>query len=155
MIVKRERPQHGPAGLFAAVYALVRRIPRGKVATYGQIARLLGAPRHARVVGWAMHGNSHGAKVPCHRVIQQGGTLSPNYCPDDPGRQRRLLEREGVAFLLDGRVDLAVSQWQPDAVQSSSTRKQAADRRKGTARAQDEPVTKTKSRGSRTENREP
>jgi methylated-DNA-protein-cysteine methyltransferase-like protein len=100
-------------GFFDLVYTLAARIPRGKVATYGQIARLLGAPRSARIVGWAMHGNPYGSKVPCHRVVQQGGSLSPNYCPGDLGRQRRLLEREGVQFLLDGRVDMAVHQWRP------------------------------------------
>lgn len=101
------------AGFFGAVYALVRRIPRGKVATYGQIARLLGAPRSARVVGWAMHGNPHGARVPWQRVVQRGGSLSPAVCPADPGRQRRLLEREGVTFLLDGRIDMAAHRWTP------------------------------------------
>jgi len=99
------------AGFFDSVYALVRRIPRGKVATYGQIARLLGAPRSARVVGWAMHGNPHGPRVPWQRVVQQGGSLSPSVCPADPGRQRRLLEGEGVTFLVDGRIDMAAHQW--------------------------------------------
>ncbi|HSB68740.1 MAG TPA: MGMT family protein [Candidatus Methylomirabilis sp.] len=98
-------------GFFDRVYVLVARIPRGKVATYGQIARLLGASRSARVVGWAMHGNPHGSKVPCHRVVQRGGSLSPNYCVGDPDRQRRLLEREGVTFRLDGRVDMSLHQW--------------------------------------------
>jgi methylated-DNA-protein-cysteine methyltransferase-like protein len=111
-------PRHPSAsatksGFFARVYALVARVPRGRVVTYGQVARLLGAPRAARMVGWAMHGNPHGSRVPCHRVIQQGGSLSPNFCPADPGRQRRLLEREGVAFRLDGRVDLVRHQWVP------------------------------------------
>jgi methylated-DNA-protein-cysteine methyltransferase-like protein len=105
--------QSEAAGFFAGVYALVRRIPRGKVATYGQIAWLLGAPRSARVVGWAMHGNPHGSRVPWHRVVQQGGSLSPYACSAQPGRQRRLLEREGVTFRLDGRIDMAAHQWEP------------------------------------------
>jgi methylated-DNA-protein-cysteine methyltransferase related protein len=116
---RRRRTQAGRsdrtrrAGFFDNVYALVRRIPRGKVATYGQIARWLGAPRSARVVGWAMHGTPRGARVPWQRVVQQGGSLSPTVCPADPGRQRRLLEREGVAFLLSGRIDMARHQWSP------------------------------------------
>ncbi len=101
------------AGFFDRVYALVTQIPRGRVATYGQIAKMLGAPRSARIVGWAMHGNPHGARVPCHRVIQQGGSCSANFRIGDPSAQRRLLEREGVQFLLDGRVDLAAHQWRP------------------------------------------
>jgi methylated-DNA-protein-cysteine methyltransferase related protein len=106
---------HRPArvGFFDSVYALVRRVPRGKVATYGQIARMLGAPRSARVVGWAMHGNPYGVRVPWQRVVQRGGSLSPSVCPADPGRQRRLLEREGVTFLLSGRIDMARHQWFP------------------------------------------
>ena len=103
----------GRGGFFALVYLLVRRIPRGRVATYGQVARLVGAPRAARIVGWAMHGNPHGRRVPCHRVIQKGGSLSPHYSLADPRLQRRLLEREGVTFCLDGRVDLARHQWRP------------------------------------------
>ena len=96
---------------FARVYVLVARIPRGWVVTYGQVARMLGAPRAARIVGWAMHGNPHGSRVPCHRVVQRGGSCSPNFGAGDPGAQRRLLEREGVRFLLDGRVDLRAHQW--------------------------------------------
>jgi methylated-DNA-protein-cysteine methyltransferase-like protein len=97
----------------AAMRKAIRQIPRGKVATYGQIAELLGAPRAARIVGWAMYGNPHGRRVPCHRVVQQGGSLSPNYCIGDPGRQRRLLTREGVSFCLDGRIEMARHQWVP------------------------------------------
>jgi methylated-DNA-protein-cysteine methyltransferase-like protein len=101
-------------GFFARAYALVARIPRGRVATYGQIARMLGTPRSARIVGWAMHGAPNEGGIPCHRVIQQGGTCSPNFRLGDPGSQRRLLEREGVQFLLDGRVDLAAHLWRPE-----------------------------------------
>lgn len=114
----------GRDGFFARVYALVARIPRGRVATYGQIARMLGAARAARIVGWAMHGNPHGAHVPCHRVVQQGGSCSPNFRIGDPGAQRRLLEREGVRFLLDGRVDLEAHQWRPEPVAMRPRRKQ-------------------------------
>jgi methylated-DNA-protein-cysteine methyltransferase-like protein len=111
-------------GFFARVYALVARIPRGRVVTYGQIAKLLGAPRSARIVGWAMHGSPEGARIPCHRVIQQGGTCSPNFRAGDPGAQRRLLEAEGVQFLLDGRVDMEAHLWRPgpNAVQSHRKR---------------------------------
>jgi methylated-DNA-protein-cysteine methyltransferase related protein len=115
--MSRERSQgsgrFGRAGFFASVYALAKRIPRGRVATYGQIARLLGAPRSARVVGWAMHGTPQGAGVPWHRVVQQGGSLSPHACVADPGRQRHLLEREGVIFRPDGRIDMGSHQWAP------------------------------------------
>lgn len=104
-----------PVGFFTGVYTLVKRIPRGKVATYGQIARLLGAPRSARVVGWAMYGTPKGSRVPWHRVVQQGGSLSATACASEPGRQRRLLEGEGVAFRLDGRIDMERHQWTPTA----------------------------------------
>ncbi len=109
----RRKDRAGPLGFFERVYALVKRIPRGRVATYAQIATLLGAPRSARVVGWAMHGTPKGSGVPWHRVVQRGGSLSPTVCPADPGRQRRLLAREGVAFRLDGRIDMATHQWNP------------------------------------------
>ena len=105
----------GGGGFFRRVYALVARIPRGRVTTYGEVARILGAPGAARAVGWAMHGNPHGARVPCHRVVQRGGSCSPNFRAGDPGAQRRLLEREGVRFRLDGRVDLEGHQWRPRA----------------------------------------
>ena len=106
--------RQGPTGFFDRVYALVARIPRGRVSTYGQIARMLGAPRAARTVGWAMHDNPHGSRVPCHRVVQQGGTCSPNFRIGDPDAQRRLLEREGVQFLLNGRIDMQAHQWRPE-----------------------------------------
>ena len=110
---RRVAAKRGSDGFFARVYALVSRIPYGRVATYGQIARMLGAPRAAQMVGWAMHGNPYGSRMPCHRVVQHGGTCSPNFQIGDPGAQRRRLEREGVQFFLDGRIDMQLHQWRP------------------------------------------
>ena len=96
--------------IFGAFYDIVRRIPAGKVATYGQIARLAGMPRCARTVGYAMAG-CQDASVPCHRVVDRfGGTKAcfDTYAPD---MQRALLEAEGVSFRPDGTVDLERCQW--------------------------------------------
>jgi len=110
------------SSFFEQVYALVALIPRGKVATYGQIAELLGRPRSARMVGWALHSlpNCEEAAVPWQRVLGQGGriTLSggpvenaaPD-CPDGGEIQRRLLIAEGVQFDDRGRVDLDLHGW--------------------------------------------
>src|SRR5438093_4142037 len=82
------------------VYALVRRIPRGRVTTYGELARLLGRPRGGREVGWAL-ADCDDASVPCHRVIDRHGRTARVF-----PTQRPRLEDEGVRF-IDGRVDLA------------------------------------------------
>ena len=90
-----------------SVYAAVRLIPRGRVATYGQIALLCGNPRASRAVGWALRRNpSPGAEIPCHRVVNREGRLAPAFAFGGPGAQRDLLEAEGVPFFADGRVDL-------------------------------------------------
>ncbi|HEY2946514.1 MAG TPA: MGMT family protein [Vicinamibacteria bacterium] len=93
-------------GFFARVYAAVRAIPRGRVATYGQLARLLGVPRGARAVGWALRAlsPSREKRVPWHRVVGAGGRISPR-AGAGPLVQRRRLRREGVTF-REGRVDL-------------------------------------------------
>ena len=92
------------------VFEAVRRIPRGKVATYGQVGRLIGAPRSARYVGYALRANPEpGAEVnsiPCHRVVFRDGSICSGYAFGGPEVQRRLLEAEGVSFLADGRVDM-------------------------------------------------
>ena len=92
------------------VFEVVRRIPRGKVATYGQVGRLIGAPRSARYVGYALRANPEpGAEVnsiPCHRVVFRDGSVCTGYAFGGPEVQRRLLEAEGVTFLPDGRVDM-------------------------------------------------
>jgi methylated-DNA-protein-cysteine methyltransferase-like protein len=100
-------------GYFEQVYELVRQIPLGRVATYGQVAAMLGNPRGARTVGFAMHaspGMSRG--VPCHRVVFADGGLAPGFAFGGPDEQRRMLEAEGVPFLPDGRVDLASCRWE-------------------------------------------
>lgn len=85
------------AGLNDKVYALVKQIPEGRVATYGQIAEMLGNPRLSRQVGWALHANRSTA-VPCHRVVNRDGRLAPNFAFDGEVEQQRRLEAEGVSF---------------------------------------------------------
>lgn len=96
-----------PDGFFARVYAAVRAIPRGRVLTYGQVARLVGVSRGARAVGWALRALPAGseARVPWHRVVGAGGRISPR-AGLGPLLQRRRLRSEGVRF-REGRVDLA------------------------------------------------
>jgi methylated-DNA-protein-cysteine methyltransferase-like protein len=94
-----------------AIYAAVRRIPKGRVATYGQIARLAGLPRRARLVGHVLGGTPRGVRVPWHRVINAGGKISRREHPDGELQQRALLEREKVVFGRTGRVSLAKYQW--------------------------------------------
>ena len=94
-------------GFFEGVYRVVRTIPRGYVASYGQVAAALGAPRNARTVGYALHRNPLPGEIPCHRVVFQNGALTPGFAFGGEGVQRTLLEQEGVVFLPDGRVDMA------------------------------------------------
>ncbi len=96
---------------FEQVYEVVRHIPPGRVATYGQIARLLGMPHAARTVGWALRALPEGYDVPWQRVINARGTVS--FAAGSPGAeiQRALLEDEGVVFDEQGRVDLDIYGW--------------------------------------------
>lgn len=96
------------------IYAVVRRIPRGRVATYGQVASLAGLPRHARLVGYALHALPDGSDVPWHRVVNAQGRTSPR--SDGMGHdqlQRLMLRREGVRFSLQGVLSLARYRWHP------------------------------------------
>lgn len=97
------------------VFEVVRRIPRGKVSTYGQVARLMGSPRSARYVGWALRGNDEPVKTPCHRVVFKDGRLAEGYAFGGEGVQRELLEKEGVAFVDDEHVDMDACLWNPGA----------------------------------------
>lgn len=93
------------------VYEAVRQIPRGKVASYGQIAMLCGSPRASRAVGWALHVNPYPGIIPCHRVVNAAGRPAPAFAFGGPDEQRRQLEAEGVVFDGDGLVDMAVYAW--------------------------------------------
>jgi methylated-DNA-protein-cysteine methyltransferase related protein len=101
------------AGTYARIYAVIRRIPRGRVATYGQIAELAGLPSHARQVGYALHALPDGTTVPWHRVLNAAGALSARAVAGAELAQRQLLEREGVPFNLRGRVPLEEVRWRP------------------------------------------
>jgi len=98
---------------YRRIYRVVRRIPRGRVATYGQIAWLAGIPRQARQVGYALSSLPRGSEVPWQRVINAKGEVSERSSPGHEGLQRAALESEGVVFDARGRVDLARYQWRP------------------------------------------
>lgn len=82
--------------LFVDVYDAVKKIPKGKVATYGQIAAFIGKPRAARIVGWALHQNPSPQTIPCHRVVNRFGNLSPSFAFGGIEEHKRRLEEEGV-----------------------------------------------------------
>ena len=98
--------------VFSAFCDIVRQIPAGKVATYGQVARLAGMPRCARTVGYATAGCTD-ISVPCQRVVDRFGGTKACFDTFAPGTQRAMLEAEGILFRPDGTVDLAHCQWEP------------------------------------------
>ena len=96
---------------YERIYRAVRRIPRGRVATYGQIAEIAGLEGHARQVGYALNVLPSRSKVPWHRVINARGEISRRSGGDSHELQRHMLEREGVTFDRAGRVDLVRYRW--------------------------------------------
>jgi methylated-DNA-protein-cysteine methyltransferase-like protein len=109
--------------LYELVWATVKRIPRGRVATYGQIAALIGMPRHARQAGYALAATPEGKKIPWHRVINAQGRISLRLKHWESGNddlQRILLEAEGVIFDNTGKVDLKHFRWQPKRITEKS-----------------------------------
>ncbi|MDR3001365.1 MAG: MGMT family protein [Fibromonadaceae bacterium] len=92
--------------MFKAMYAVVKNIPKGKVASYGTVARLAGYPRCSRQVGFALHKNPDPENIPCHRVVFKDGSLSKAFLFGGENRQRELLEAEGVRF-TQGKVDIS------------------------------------------------
>lgn len=93
------------------VCRLVKQIPAGKVATYGQIAAQLGNPKAARAVGNALHSNPDPKNIPCHRVVNKSGRLVTGYAFGGPKEQKRKLLAEGVKFKDRNHVDLGKSLW--------------------------------------------
>ncbi len=89
----------------------MRRIPKGRVATYGQVAELAGLPRQARQVGYALHALPDGSRVPWQRVVNARGEVSERAVPGIEPVQRAILEAEGVVFDGRGRVDLSRYRW--------------------------------------------
>jgi len=92
--------------VFDRVYNVVRKIPRGKVASYGQVAALAGNPRWSRVVGYALHVNPDPATIPCHRVVTKEGRISSAFAFGGENMQRQLLIEEGVSFIDPQTVDM-------------------------------------------------
>lgn len=99
------------SGFFEKVYEAVKTIPVGKVATYGQIARITGNPRMSRQVGWALHVNPQPYVVPCHRVVNRFGNLAPAFAFGGEEIQKQLLLAEGVQFVGEYTVDLDNCLW--------------------------------------------
>jgi methylated-DNA-protein-cysteine methyltransferase-like protein len=95
------------------IYSVVRRIPRGRVATYGQVASLAGLAGHARQVGYALHALPDGSAVPWHRVVNAAGRISTRAIPGAELVQQMLLQREGVPVDSRGRVPLDLVRWEP------------------------------------------
>lgn len=121
----KKKADTGKAGyerVFEQIYRLVLRIPRGRVMTYGQIARLLGDRYSPRLIGWAMHATPQDERnIPWHRVINSRGSISTGrIILHEPNLQRLLLEAEGVVFNERGQCDLAACQWSPPARRSKS-----------------------------------
>ncbi len=115
---KKTTPQPARAGyeqVFESIYRIVLKIPRGRVMTYGQIARLMDDRYSPRLVGWAMHAVPHDERnIPWHRVINsRGGISTGRVIIQEPQLQRYLLEAEGIVFDARGCCDLSTYQWSP------------------------------------------
>jgi len=101
-----------PSDRYARIYAVVRRIPRGRVATYGEVAALAGMPGRPRLAGYALYASGPHHALPWHRVLGAGGRLTlAKLDPDGALTQRLRLEAEGVRFDARGRVDLDAHRW--------------------------------------------
>lgn len=106
-------PRREKSDSYDRIYAVVSKIPRGKIATYGQVAELAGLSGHARQVGYALHATPDETAIPWQRVVNAKGEISPRSDPLMAGVQKSLLDAEGVSFDANGRIDLARCRWQP------------------------------------------
>ncbi len=95
---------------FENVYAQLRKVPKGKVVTYGQLAKMAGSPKAARAVGMCMRNNPDAPRTPCHRVVASDGSLHGYSGGDGIPTKKNMLLEEGVVFKGD-KVDLNKSQW--------------------------------------------
>lgn len=98
---------------YDTVYENVKKIPKGKVATYGQIATMCGSPRASRAVGYALHANPNPSSIPCHRVVNRHGRLAAAYAFGGIDIQREKLENEGIEINDENMVDLQKFLWKP------------------------------------------
>lgn len=95
---------------FEKIYEVVKRIPKGKVATYGQVARLAGNSDWSRVVGYALHANPDPDNIPCFRVVNRFGKLAPAFAFGGADEQARLLRADGIE-VINNSVDLNKYLW--------------------------------------------
>lgn len=95
---------------FELIYDAVKMIPKGKVASYSQIAKIAGNQKWTRVVGYALHVNPDPLTIPCHRVVTKEGRVSSAFAFGGANKQRELLEKEGIEF-IDGKVDMQKYQY--------------------------------------------
>ena len=106
-----------PDSVFSRIYSVVQMIPKGKVASYGQIAQIAGNPRWSRVVGYALHCNPDPENIPCYRVVTKDGKLSSAFVFGGIQVQYQLLVADGIEFNQNGHVDMTRFQWCPNELQ--------------------------------------
>lgn len=97
---------------FKQIYEVVCKIPKGRVATYGTVARLAGNPHWSRVVGYALHNNPEPVIIPCHRVVNREGRVAESFAFGGKDIQRQMLEQEGIVFEPDGHINLDKYGWE-------------------------------------------
>ena len=96
---------------FEMIYKVVKQIPKGNVATYGQVAAIAGNKRWARVVGYALHSNPNPDEIPCYRVVNKDGRVSEAFAFGGVNKQIELLKNEGIEFIDEKHVDMEKYQW--------------------------------------------